>query len=126
LGFRVKGAEPKQQVDGAEETPVLARIGAYRKFIQENGDKGELAPPSDAPTARFEALKKDAESPGFSRFIAAVCDAGLAFEDDNDIAAFEAAASLVVPEPVDAGNLTPPDWNDFAQMVEDGTLRWNA
>jgi len=118
LGFRVKGNEPKKTEDGAEESKVLAKIDAFRKYIQEHGDKGA---PS---TTRFDALQNDMG--GLSRFLNACAAASLAFETDADIEAFENAATPKAGIAIVVEDLSDDDWHGWAAMVEGGTLSWGV
>ncbi|RYX83938.1 hypothetical protein EON83_12430 [bacterium] len=117
LGFRVKdGAEPKKQMEGAEERAVVAKTEAFRAYIQNHGDKG-----ADSPTKRLDTLE---DLGGLSRFFAA-CDAkGQPFANDTDIAAFEDAATKNAGMAVVVEDLRDEDWSDYAEQVENGFLKW--
>jgi hypothetical protein len=127
LGFRApSGAEPAKQEEGAEERPVVARIAAYRAFIQQHGDKSTdatLPPPDDVQTARFDALE---DLGGFSRFLNACSAAQLPFANDADLSAFEKAAAPKTNREFQSEELSDDDWHGWAAMVEQGTLTWGV
>lgn len=127
LGFKVNGNAPKKQEEGAEEKRILAKITAFRSFIQEHGDKGQGLPVKEIISAtRFKALQETfVSSDAFGDFEAATLEANQPWEHDIDIAEFEDAATRLTGVPVIAENLVELEWSEFAVRVHQGDLRWD-
>lgn len=128
LGFLLpNGNAPKQQLDGAEEKPVLGRIAAYRAYVQKHGDKGE-SPVVEPPTVdRWAAISAKAQGfKAYLDFIAAAQSRGFKWASDADIVEFENAATAKTGFPIVAEELGENDWAEWAAMVAGEEVRWGA
>lgn len=121
----------KQFKNHPQKEELRAEYDKRRKAKQEAKAQGaapavEIAPPTDAQDAHIRALDSQNTGDGYARFKAAAANAGLPWESDADVAAFEAAVSTLLKVATSAESLEDGDYWNLADQIQSGDLGWTG